>query len=79
MKIRVNLYGTLSQKVPGYRHSQGIEVEVAEGATINDLLELLEIEQSQKAIVTIDGHIYKADEIIPQGARARVFQPLHGG
>jgi sulfur carrier protein ThiS len=79
MKIWVNLYGTLSQKVPGYRHSRGIEVEVAEEATISDLLAKLDIEKSQKAVVAIDGRIYRANEKIPKGARAQVFQPLHGG
>ena len=28
MKVRVRLYGTLSQRFPGYRHSQGIEAEI---------------------------------------------------
>jgi len=38
MKMRVKLYGTLSQSFPGYQHSQGIEVEIPDGATVKDLL-----------------------------------------
>jgi len=79
MKIRVNLYGTLSQKIPGYQHSEGIEVEVPEGATVSELLALLEIEPSQRPVVAIDGRIRQANEKIPDGARAQVFQPVHGG
>jgi sulfur carrier protein ThiS len=79
MKIRVDLYGTLSQKIPGYRHSQGIELDITEGATVSDLLALLEIDTSQKAIVAIDSRICKPNEKIPAGARARIFQPVHGG
>jgi len=79
MKIRVDLYGTLSQKMPGYRQSQGIEIDIAEGATVSDLLALLEIDTSQKAIVAIDGRICKPNEKIRAGARARIFQPVHGG
>ncbi len=81
MKVKVNLYGTLSQKVPGYRHSQGIEVEAPEGTTVNELLSLLQIpiSEPQKAVVAIDGRIRKANDKIPSGARAQVFQPVHGG
>ena len=81
MKVKVNLYGTLSQKVPGYRQSQGIEVEAPEGATVKELLSLLQIPVSgpQRAVVAIDGRIRKENEKIPSGARAQVFQPVHGG
>ena len=57
MKIRVDLYGTLSLQVSRYRHSQGIEMELQEGATVNDLLALLKIDKSRKAVVAIDGRI----------------------
>jgi sulfur carrier protein ThiS len=79
MKVRVKLYGTLSQKMPDYQHSQGIEVEIAEGTTVNDLLALLEIEQSKRAVVVINGRICKANEKITDGVWAQVFQPIHGG
>ena len=79
MKVKVNLYGTLSRQVPGYRHSEGIQVELSEGATVTDLLVLLEIPGSQRAVVTINGRIQKANDKIPCGAHAHVFQPLHGG
>jgi sulfur carrier protein ThiS len=81
MKVKVNLYGTLSRNIPGYRQSQGIEVEVPEGTTVKELLSVLHIQVSvpQNAVVAIDGRIRKANEEIPSGARAQVFQPVHGG
>ena len=79
MKVKVNLYGILSRRIPGYRHSEGIEVELTDWATGNDLLVHLEISESQKAVVAIDGRIRKVNDKIPSDARARVFQPLHGG
>jgi sulfur carrier protein ThiS len=81
MKVRVNLYGTLCQKIPGYRQSQGIEVEVPEGATVKELLSLLQIPVlgSEKAVVAIDGRIRKTNDEIPSDAHAQVFQPMHGG
>jgi sulfur carrier protein ThiS len=79
MKVRVNLYGTLSAKIPGYRQTRGIEVELPDGAQVKDLLALLKIPESRKAVVTIDGRIRKAGDKIPSGARAQVLQPIHGG
>ena len=81
MKVKVRLYGTLSRKVPDYRQSQGIEVEVPEGATVKELLSLLQIPVlgSEKAVVAIDGRIRKVNDEIPSGARAEIFEPMHGG
>ena len=79
MKVKVNLYGTLNTKIPGYRQSGGIEIELPEGSTVDDLLALLRIPESKKAVVTIDGRIRKAGDKIPHGAHARILQPIHGG
>ena len=79
MKVKVNLYGTLGRQVPGYQHSQGIEIELPNGAKIKDLLSLLEIPESQKAVVAIGGRMQKANDKIPCGSHAQIFQPVHGG
>lgn len=77
--MRVKLYGTLSQRFPGYRHSQGIEVEIPDGATVKDLLALLEIPESQGAVIAMEGRILKADDKMRCGVHANVFQAIHGG
>jgi sulfur carrier protein ThiS len=79
MKTRVRLYGTLSQRFPGYQHSQGIEVEIPEGATVQDLLALLEISESQGAVVIAEGRILKADDKIQCRAQVDIFQSIRGG
>jgi sulfur carrier protein ThiS len=79
MKVRVKLYGTLSQRFPGYRHPQGIEVEIPEGATAKDLLALLEISESQGAVVITEGRVLKADDRMQCGVPVSVLQAVHGG
>ena len=79
MKVRVKLYGTLSRRLTGYRHLQGIEVEIPDGATINDLLALLEISESQRAVVVTEGRILKAGDRIRGESLVTVFQAIHGG
>jgi sulfur carrier protein ThiS len=79
MRTRVKLYGTLSQRFPGYQHSQGIEVEIPDGATAKDLLALLEISESQGAVVIMEGRVLKADDKMQCGVPVNVLQAIHGG
>jgi len=79
MKTRVKLYGTLSQRFPGYQHSQGIEVEIPDGATVKDLLALLGISESQGAVVITEGRVLKADDEMRCGAQVNVLQSIQGG
>jgi sulfur carrier protein ThiS len=79
MKVRVKLYGTLSQRFPSYQHSQGMEVEVPDGATVKDLLALLEISESQGAVVIMEGRILKADDKMQPGVPVNVLQAIGGG
>jgi len=79
MKVKVKLYGTLSQRFPGYQPSQGIEVEIPEGATAKDLLALLGIPESQRAVVIVEGRVLKADDKIQRGVPVNVLQAIGGG
>ena len=79
MKVRVKLYGTLSQGFPGYQHSQGMEVEIPDGATVKDLFALLEISESQGAVVIVEGRVLKADDKMRCGVPVNVFQTIQGG
>ena len=79
MKLNVKLYGTLSQQVPGYRHSQGVEVEIPDGASVKDFLARLRISNNQGAVVIMDGQILKADDTMRDGVHIHVLQSLSGG
>ena len=79
MKMRVKLYGTLSQRFPGYQHSQGFEVEIPDGARVKDLLARLEISESKGAVVITEGRVLKADDKMRCGVPVNVFQTIHGG
>ena len=79
MKLKVKLYGTLGQQVPGYQHSEGIEVEIPDGAAVKDLLALLEISESQGAVVIMDGRVLKADDEMQCGVPVNVLQVIQGG
>ena len=79
MKIQVKLFGTLSQRYPGYQQAQGLEVEMPGGATAKDLLAHLEIPESQWVAVVVEGRVLEADDRIGRGAPVHVLQVLSGG
>ncbi len=79
MRVQVKLYGTWRGRFPNYRHSQGIEVEVPDGARVKDLLARLNIPQSQGALVILDGRVLRADEPLRGGIQVDVLQAVGGG
>jgi sulfur carrier protein ThiS len=79
MKMSVKLFGTLRERFPDYRHQDGIEVEVPDGATAKELLFLLKIPESNGAVVAMEGRILKRDDKMQHGAQVYVFQAIHGG
>jgi len=79
MKMRVKLYGTLSERFPGYQPTQGMEIEIPDGATAKELLALLGISESQGAVVIAEGRVLKADDQMRCGVPVSVLQSIGGG
>jgi sulfur carrier protein ThiS len=79
MKVSVKLYGTLSRRFPRYRHAHGMDVEIPDGATAQDLLALLEIPTSQGAVVAMEGRLLRADDTLRCGAPVNILQAIYGG
>ena len=79
MKVKVKLYGTLSLQVPGYKPSQGLVVEIPDGATVKDLLSHLVISETRGAAFIASGRVLKADDKIQDGVSVDVFQSMQGG
>jgi sulfur carrier protein ThiS len=79
MKVPVRLFGTLSQGFPDYQPAQGIEVEVPDGVTVRELLDLLGLSESQGAVVIAEGRILQEGDIVQGGAPLNVMQAIAGG
>jgi sulfur carrier protein ThiS len=79
MKVRVKLYGTLSQRLPGYVYAEGMEVEIPDGATVRDLLAVLGISETEGAVVIAEGRILKTDEKVRHRVPVSILQAVGGG
>ena len=79
MKIRVKLFGTLPQRYPDYDSTQGLEVEIPDGARVKDLLAHLELSASDGGLVAIDNLVVRHDHELEAGVSVRIFQRAFGG
>ncbi|TKB26809.1 sulfur carrier protein ThiS [Desulfopila sp. IMCC35006] len=79
MKIRLKLYGTLPAHYPGLYPDSGLIVDISENTTVADLVERVKLPQEHVAIVAINGMLAKAEDVLPEGAEIKFFQPLNGG
>lgn len=79
MRVRVSVFGTFRQRFPDYQPSQGMEVELTEGATVRDLLTLLGLPDSQEAVVIAGGRALKAEDRLHPGVPVNVMQAMSGG
>ena len=79
MKIQVILYGTLPKGFPGYDPNHGLEVELADGSSVGDLVESLRIPSSKLGLISVEGAMVKAQDKLSNRDCVRIFQPIAGG
>lgn len=69
----------MRERYPNYSQTYGIEVDIAEGATVKDLLALLGIDNIKGVAVIMQGRVLKETDTIQPGASVSVLQAFHGG
>jgi len=79
MNVRVKLFGLLPRRFPGYDPEKGLEVDVPPGTRVQDLLARLGISKEEGGIVSINGHVQKAEAEVVDGTVLHVFHPIVGG
>jgi len=79
MKIRVILFGTLRKSFSDHDPVHGMEVEIPEGSTVGDLIAHIDLPAKKFGLVSVDGHLAKAGNLLQENAVVRVFQPIFGG
>ena len=79
MKLRVKLHGTLCRRFPDYDPQESMEVEIPEGGTVKDLLDILKIPEEMRPVVVLGGRVLDRNDRMSFGSCVSVFQPIHGG
>ena len=79
MKITVKVHGTLMKYIADYDHEKGLDLEFPDNTDASELVNYLGIPKSSVGMVSVNGHQVKSDDILPDQAMVKVFQPIFGG
>ncbi len=79
MKISVALYATLQKFLPANTEGRRCNMEVAEGATVGDLLKLLDLPPKLAALRLVNGVQSKPDTKLSEGDKVSIFPQIAGG
>lgn len=76
MRVEVELFGELRNLS---KNGSKFEVEVEEGATIEQLLSQIGVRDEDSWTAAIDGEVAYADNKLADGSKVIVFPPIAGG
>lgn len=83
MRITVKLYATLSDYLPGNAKNNRIDVEVADHATVADVLQPFGLPPRLTHLVLVNGHFIPSGERVEKclvdGDVLAVWPPIAGG
>jgi len=79
MHVCVKLFGTLPLYYPGDYPNSGLEIGIWQNISVGELVELVHLSQEHVALVSINGRLVKAGDVVPNGAEVKFFQALSGG
>jgi molybdopterin converting factor small subunit len=79
MKISVGLYAILQNYLPADNAGRRCDVEVEDGATVGDLLQLLKVPVKLAALRLVNGVQSKPDRQLSDGDKVSIFPQIAGG
>ena len=79
MKIRVKLFASLSRFSPGGLAGTPFEVELKEGATLQDLTDQLGLPGEETRVAYVNGIAQTLGYVLQPGDDAGIFPPIGGG
>lgn len=79
MRLTVKLFGTIPDRFSGYSPEEGLSVSLPDGATVNDLLEELDLAKSSHCVTIVNGRVEKRENVLHDGAAVSIFQLVTGG
>jgi len=79
VRVNVKLFATLTRHFPDYDPKKGIEVEMNEGGTVEDLLHTLNLSKNEAKNVFINGISKKITDRIQDRDQVKIFTLIVGG
>jgi len=79
LQVEVRVFCGLEKCIPGARFGQPIPVEVPEGTSSYELLEMLNIPRKDAFSLLVNGMHKEFEAALADGDRVSIFPPVGGG
>ncbi len=79
MQIQVKLFANLKDYFPGSAAGTPFTVTLSEGASLQDLIGLLNIPTEQTRVVFVNGIVQPLEHRLKQDDNVGIFPPIGGG
>lgn len=79
MRVRVRLYASLRRFAPEGQSGSHFEVDLSEGAKLQDLVEVLKIPPEETRVAFVNGITRDMDWVLSPGDEIGFFPPIGGG
>ena len=79
IRVNVKLFATLTRYFPDYDPSKGIDVDMNEGVTVEDLLRTLNLSKNEAKSIFINGISKKITDRINDREQVKIFTLIVGG
>lgn len=77
-KVELRLFGHLREYL-SIQGQPGVQMEMPDGSSIQDLIEKLGIPPSDPKIVLVNGLHAPKEQLLQEGDRVSIFPPIAGG
>lgn len=77
--VHVKLFATLRQYRPGLGIGEAFSVELPDGATVEDLLQVLGLPEEEVKIIFVNALFRDPDHALANGDELGIFPPVGGG
>ncbi len=79
MRVRVKLIATYRQHLPPGTHGDTVELEVAAGTTVADVLQPFGIPLDDSSVIVLNGRTVPLDTPLQEGDTVAAFSAIAGG
>ncbi len=79
MRVKVKLFATLVVYLPGVKAGISFEVELANGSSLSDLINQLNIPQREAKVIFVNGRTQPLNYQLQNNDEVGVFPPIGGG
>jgi len=77
--VEVRVFGGLEKKIPGASYGKPMEIDVPDGTSVKELIDMLNIPPGDVFTILVNGVNTPKENALKQGDRVAFFPPVGGG